>query len=261
MKIIGFSQLRNELEKGNLENWFRCMLSICDYIYIYDQNSTDGSLDYYSKFDNTVVIKSNTNRFKEEIICKGKLLEKIKKEHPDTDWIFWMDGDTLLDGRLLKDNGSGFKSLCGSLKNDDYQGYLFGHKNLWRSDIYWRKDNFYNWLDENGVCALWRFTKDLFFSKVSGLHGREYPNNITKIRMLEFKLIHRGFATDYQIITKFNVYKLYGQSGPDLERLLDESTLMVEKLPEGILPEWFDIVDTTLPTKKQRIRKIYDESR
>ena len=57
MKIVGFTQLRNELEKGNLENWFKCM-SVCDHIYIFDQNSTDGSLEYYKKFDNVTVIES-----------------------------------------------------------------------------------------------------------------------------------------------------------------------------------------------------------
>ena len=31
MKIIAFTQLRNELNKGNLENWFKCT-EPCDYI-------------------------------------------------------------------------------------------------------------------------------------------------------------------------------------------------------------------------------------
>jgi hypothetical protein len=71
MKIVGFAQLRNELEKGNLENWFKCM-SVCDYIYIFDQNSTDGSQEYYKKFDNVSVIESKENRFSEEL---GRQLE------------------------------------------------------------------------------------------------------------------------------------------------------------------------------------------
>ena len=57
MKIIGFTQLRNEKEKGNLDNWFKQM-SVCDYIYIFDQNSTDGSQEYYKNFNNTFVIES-----------------------------------------------------------------------------------------------------------------------------------------------------------------------------------------------------------
>ena len=78
MKIVGFTQLRNELEKGNLENWFKCM-SVCDHIYIFDQNSTDGSKEYYKKFDNVTVIESDTNRFAEELVCKNELLTNGKK--------------------------------------------------------------------------------------------------------------------------------------------------------------------------------------
>ena len=53
-KIIAFAQLRNELRKGNLQNWFRQM-EICDYIYIFDQNSDDGSQEYYKKFKNRII--------------------------------------------------------------------------------------------------------------------------------------------------------------------------------------------------------------
>ena len=87
MKIIGFSQLRNELSKGNLENWFQCM-GVCDYIYIFDQASDDGSHDIYSQHDNVVLIQSEENRFHEEILCKKEMLEKLLSEHPDVDWIF-----------------------------------------------------------------------------------------------------------------------------------------------------------------------------
>ena len=54
MKLIGFAQLYNELQKGNLINWFKCM-EICDYIYIFDQNSTDGSREIYSQHDNVMI--------------------------------------------------------------------------------------------------------------------------------------------------------------------------------------------------------------
>jgi len=86
-KIVGFSQLHNELELGNLENWFKCM-EVCDEIYIFDQASTDGSRELYKKFDNVHVIESDTNRFEEELICKQELLEKVLIEQPDTEWIF-----------------------------------------------------------------------------------------------------------------------------------------------------------------------------
>jgi hypothetical protein len=261
MKIIGFTQLRNELEKGNLENWFNCMLPICDYIYIFDQNSTDGSKDYYKKYDNVIVIESQTNRFKDELLCKIELLNKIKTEQPDTDFIMWLDGDELIDGRLLKNNGLVFRDMCIELQQHDYEGYLFGHKNLWRSDIHERLDDSYDSLDRVGVCKLWRFSKELHLLNNKGLHNPQYPANFKKFGRLNFCLIHRGFSTDYQIITKYDVYKSNGQSGWALERLLDESTLKVCEINHDILPDWFKINDNINPLTKKKIRDVYNEQK
>ena len=81
MKIIGFSQLRNELSKGNLENWFQCM-GVCDYIYIFDQASDDGSHDIYAQHDNVVLVQSEENRFHEEILCEKTTTREIAIRTP-----------------------------------------------------------------------------------------------------------------------------------------------------------------------------------
>lgn len=261
MKIIGFTQLRNEIEKGNLENWFKCMTPICDYIYIFDQNSTDGSIDYYKQFSNTVVIESPINRFKEELICKDELLRKIKNEHPDTTYIQWLDGDEIIDGRLLKNNGTPFKNMCLQLQNDNAKGYFYGHKNLWRSDVYERLDDSFDWMDNHGVCKLWKFSMNLQFETAEGLHRINYPLNLDPIKRLPYSLIHRGFATDYQIINKYEIYQSYGQSGWALDRLLEESTLKVRKIDMSMIPDWFEIKDDTDPNNKKKIKDIYNEKK
>lgn len=259
MKIVGFTQLRNELEKGNLENWFKCMQQVCDYIYIFDQNSTDGSIEYYKKFENVVAVLSPTNRFEEENVCKNELLNLVKKDHPDTDWIFWTDGDELVDGRLLKDDA--FRSLCNHLDVNypEQNGVTFGYKNLWRSDIYFRKDNDYNALNGCGRCCLWRFSQDLHFEEQKGLHLAPYPKGIKSfVRVESYFIIHRGFSTDKQITDKYRIYKNKGLKGY-VERLLDETTLDVEPLECGLLPDWFEIKDDVHPSQKEKIRKIYNK--
>lgn len=262
MKIIGFSQLRNEIKKGNLENWFKCMLPICDFIYIFDQNSTDGSLEYYKKFNNVIVIESDTNRFNEEMICKSELLEMIKIDHPDTDFIQWLDGDELLDGRLVNNNGKLFREMCEELLKDGYHGYLYGHKNLWRSDIYERIDDHYDWLDINGLCKLWKFNPNIKFKTMVGLHSAQYyPITITNIKRLGYSLIHRGFATDLQIISKYEIYKSFGQTGWKLDRLFNESTLNVKRIDDVLLPDWFEISDDVNPTTKKKIIDIYNDKK
>tara|TARA_R110000787_G_scaffold40066_11_gene99864 strand:- start:3338 stop:4129 length:792 start_codon:yes stop_codon:yes gene_type:complete len=257
MKIIAFTQLRNELTKGNLENWFKCT-EPCDYRYIFDQDSTDGSKEYYKKFDNTVVIESPTNRFKEELICKQELMDKLLIEHPDVDWVLWLDGDLLLDGRLLDNNGQNLRGLCDAGMQQGIEAFFFGHYNLWRSDIHYRLDEGYHGL-HGQWCPLWRNTGRLKFDCTPGLHKPQYPLTFRKVANSGFNVVHRGFATDSQIITKYDTYKGFGQKGWDLDRLLDEKTLDVTPLEDGILPSWFNKTDIVDPREKKKIIKLYEE--
>lgn len=259
IKIIGFSQLRNEHAKGNLRNWLKQMFQVCEYVYVYDQNSTDGSQEIYKEYKNLHVIYSNKNRFSEEITCKGELLNKVLTEHPDTHYLFWVDGDTLVDGKLLANNGSNLQNLCHAGIQSDIDGFKFEHYNLWRSDIYYRVDDKYHDLN-GGVCALWRNNGRLSYPTKNGLHHQQWPNGIDKIAQVPFGLIHRGFATDYQIITKYKVYGSRGQSGWALDRLLNEEGLTVKKLPDYYLPEWFQITDDVHPQNKKRMREVYEEN-
>jgi hypothetical protein len=256
MKIVGFTQLRNELSKGNLHNWLKQMFEICEYVYVYDQNSDDGSKEIYKNFSNLRVIESEINDFKNEISCKKKLLDTLLLEQPDTEFIIWLDGDSLLDSRLTNDNNKILIDICNYAKNNNIDGILLGHYNLWRSDIHYRIDNAYHSLS-HGVCAIWRNNKNLNFQSIHGLHQPQYPNGIVTTIKIPYSIIHRGFATDYQIITKYNVYKSYGQDGWALERLLDETTLEVVELDTNILPSWFKITDATNPKEKEKIINIF----
>ena len=249
-KVVGFTQLHNELEQGNLENWFRSMFQICDCIYIYDQGSTDGSREIYETYDNVHVIYSETNDFINEITCKAKLLKKAKEEQSDADWFFWMDGDTLVEGQLTR------PILNQYLANVGEDGVKFGHLNLWRSDTWTRLDDGFHGLHTNGVLCMWRNKEDLAFPEQEGLHHAQHPLQVYTSTRAPYSLIHRGFATDESIIRKYNTYKERGQTGWALERLLNEETLKVTKV-EGFLPDWF-VPDEKNPTTKKKLREIYD---
>lgn len=259
IKIIGFTQLRNELSKGNLVNWLRQMFEICQYVYIYDQDSDDGSKEVYKNHPNLVVIESINNDFKQEIKCKKILLERLLNDHPDTEFILWLDGDSLLESAFTENNNELLYSLCQKAKNENIDAFILKHYNLWRSDIHYRLDNQYNSLNDSGVVSIWRNNGMLKFENTNGLHQRQYPNGISKTLKLPFGIIHRGFATDYQIITKYNVYKENGQNGWALDRLLDESTLQVTTIDKSMLPTWFTITDEVNPINKVKIRDVYNK--
>ncbi len=254
-KIIGFAQLHNELELGNLENWFKCM-GVCDEIYIFDQASTDGSKEYYKNFPNAHVIESPINRFEEELICKQELLDKLLEENPDTDWIFWLDGDTLLDSRLL--NRVTLEDELFKLEINNIQSGFLGHYNLWRSDVWHRVDDQYDHFMQAGRMAFWKNTGSLKFNTEPGLHKSQHPQGILTGARLNYYLIHKGFATDKQLIKKYENYKSRGQTGWALDRLLDENGLKVESVPIGVTPGWA-IKDQKHPSSKKKLREIYEE--
>lgn len=254
-KLIGFSQLHNELSLGNLENWFKCM-QVCDYIYIFDQNSTDGSLEYYKKFPNVTVIESSTNRFEEELLCKQELLNKLLAEHEDVDWIFWMDGDTLLDRRLL--NKKAINSVFTYCEKNKFDSIILGHYNLWRSDTWHRIDNEYDHFMKAGRMAFWKNTGQLKFNLSKGLHHSQHPLGVNKPVRINANLIHKGFADENQILSKYKNYKSRGQSGWALERLLDESTLDVAPVPLEEIPP-FAVLNTINPLTRPTLKSLYDQ--
>jgi len=58
-------------------------------------------------------------------------------------------------------------------------------------------------------------------------------------------------------VDKYLNYRSLGQKGWDLDRLIDEKTLTVERVPENILPKWFNPKDTENPKDKKLIIDLY----
>lgn len=253
MKIFGFAQLRNEKSKGNLENWFRCMNSVCDKIFVFDQHSTDGSHEIYNRQDHLTVMQASKNLFNIEVICKAELLKLLLKDITPVDWIFWMDGDTILDGRLC--DREHLERLL--FEKREFDEVRLGHYNLWRSDIHYRTDDQFHGL-HGGVSAFWRNNGRLFFPEISGLHQRVVPLGMdTWSSALPYSLIHKGFATDYQIITKYEIYKSRGQCGWALDRLLNEEGLTTELVPDEVFPSWYKKEKNTDPKFLKPIKEIH----
>ena len=256
MKVVGFAQLRNEHSKGNLENWFMIMNQLCERFYIFDQASNADSYILYRHFQDRVrLIESPTNRFSEELLCKGELLQWLLKDDGDADWILWLDGDTLLDGDLLRDGAQKFWDLCQRGIDEAIDGFRMGHYNLWRSDIHYRVDSQYHDFHRRGRVPLWRNNGNLYFPESAGLHRRQQVQGLKTIERVDYSLVHRGFATDKQILDRYDLYKGLGQSGWSLERLLDEKSLSVEILPESVLPDWFYVTNETNPKEMEPLVK------
>jgi len=242
MKLVAMLQVYNELESGNLE---RCMTSLaryCDAVQIYDDGSTDGSYEYimdwwkpwtrgrvlipntkpWCRLEEIDVIRSTNNDFSSELQHKQLQLDRCKELRAD--WIVRLDADEVVEAKG-EDVNNGVRELCST---DKYDSWAFHMVNLWRSPYYYRIDGSWNDVVFN---RLWRVGEaGLKFNIENGLHKTNYPIGATDNEgFAPFEILHYGFASDTEIIRKYNTYKKHGQTGWALNRIVDESTLALRR--------------------------------
>ena len=111
--IAGISRVRNE--SLILEDTLNHFLKYCDRIFIYDDCSTDNSVEIMESFDKVSVIRGeewSPNQWKEESKHRAKLLEKAI----NFDMCLCFDSDERLEGELPEG--------LGGFTFDLYDGYL-----------------------------------------------------------------------------------------------------------------------------------------
>ena len=223
MNIVGFAQLRNESRAGNIMRFANNMEELCDQVYVWDQDSDDNSRDYYETFGWEVVYSAE-NLFHNEIACKAQLLEMVKKE--EEGWVLWLDGDSILNTDLAT-----LTQLLYHAETNGNDCVSFGHINLWENEQQYRIDNNYMHLDDIGVMAAWKISPNLSFYSAEGLHSLQYPTTLrTPLDARDIKIHHYGFLTQEMRQAKHDLYKSMGQTGLDLDRILDVSTLTLKEL-------------------------------
>ena len=230
MIVSAILQLYNELEKGNLVRCLENCKQWADHIYIYDDCSTDGSQEIYLQYtpENNIIFGRERN-FKRELFDKQELLELAKSSSPD--WIFWQDGDAILDRDLTLN----LKQILAQIP-ERVQGAYLHYINIWRSSSFHRVDNLFG---EGNFLVLWR-NENLEYLPQEGLHLPQFPSSIdiNKLAVLPYNILHYGFSSKEQIVRKYLTYKSLGQEGNDLERLIDEySSFDLVKIPVECFPE------------------------
>ncbi len=233
--IVGFCQIYNELEKGNLERFVKYIMPLVDALVVYDDGSTDGSYEYMSKVT-PYIIRGVENNFADEINHKQLLLEEALKLSPD--FILWLDADEVLSANAADE----LQNLCDYCISNDFDALSFHEINIWRSHSWKRTDSKYN----NGwFVRLWRVSNDIHYIKAEpGLHQPPYPTTIQNIKRIKtIKVLHYGFASQKNLAYKYLIYKSHGQRGYYmLDRLISEEQLVLEKIPQELFPEglWTD---------------------
>jgi glycosyltransferase involved in cell wall biosynthesis len=228
MKAVGFLQAFNERVTGNIERCITNLKSFCDDIVAYDDGSTDGTYEYL-KDNCTKVIRAEKNDWLNELHHKGELLSVALELQPD--FIIWADCDEIFQHNMTHM----VKKALDLAVQHGCDGIDFREVNLWKSLSWCRLDNQYN----DGVfCRAWRNNGKLSYSPKTGHHLSQVPQGVGRTFLCtDINIIHYGFSSTEKIQNKYNRYKELGQSGYNLQRLIDERTLKLAPVPREWLPE------------------------
>jgi glycosyltransferase involved in cell wall biosynthesis len=228
MKIAIYLQLQDELEKGNLRRCLNNCKQYADYIFIYDDCSKDGSQDVYKEYvDPSHIILGTEPSFHREMFIKQQLFELAIKTNAD--WLGWVDGDAILDRQFTLN----LKAILEQKSKEGIETIQTHYTNLWRSDSFCRMDNLFNDLY---IYPFWKNNGRLHYKPYDGLHQPQYPLGTGKATVIPYRFIHYGFSTEYQIVRKYLMYKGLGQAGYYLDRLIDESSLVLKRLDISMYP-------------------------
>ena len=266
MKIYAFIQMYNEKITGNLERCLKNCKKWADEIIIYDDKSTDDSVEYAKQFTKHIIL-GDKNEWLKETFHKEIMLKYIHNMEIKPDWILWIDCDEILNN----DGIINLKKFCAEEFYKNIDAYKFQQINLWRGENYYRTDGLLYNSDGYNKCSigwfvrLWKYNINLSMITDVGLDLRLYPQNIQIIEPCNFKIIHYGFS-DYKKLMKHigvhlhtkkdlietangEIYvrlanegyewaKSYVVNGKGLSNMfLNESNLTVEKVPLEWFPE------------------------
>lgn len=228
LKLVGFLQIHNESENGNLLRVLNHMKKFCDEIVIYDDGSTDDSVEIASRYTKHI-IKGKTNDFKNELEHKQQLLNLALPLNPD--WIVWLDADEVFDrdGEIY-----GIRALCNFGNAKGIDGFSFQEFNLWKTTDKYRVDELWHKLWQ---IRLWKNNGNLEFLQDIGLHHQMYPQGLENVYRSNFKVIHYGFSSEEKLKQKYEMYKKAGQTGRLLDRLTDETGIKLEPFSR----DWFPL--------------------
>ncbi len=221
MKLCGFVQVYNEVERGNLHRCLRNLRAYCDDIAVYDDGSTDNSAAV-ARAMGCHVLRGDRNDHTQETLHKQRLLDFIG-ERIAPDYVFWLDADEVLDA---DGTAGGVRALC----DGGPHSFDFEEVTLWRSHLWRRMD----YLGRGRFCRLWRCDQPLRIPPAIGLHRQLYPNGL-QIKPAPFKVLHFGYATREAIERRWIERTRLGVPKHIRARGIDESRMVLEPVPR----EWF----------------------
>ena len=170
----------NEETTGHLKRCLDNCSQWADEIIIYDDKSTDNSVELAKKYTEHIIL-GNKNEWLKETFHKETLLKYIHNMNKTPDWILWVDCDEIVDRYTIKN----IKTFCSNNIDTNIDAYSFQQINLWRGEQYYRTDGVLYGDNPNGCgwfVRLWKYNPDMTMKQIIGADQRLYPITIKNIQ-------------------------------------------------------------------------------
>lgn len=222
MEITLIAVCRNEANTGHVDTFLKWNVPLFDNVIIYDDASSDDTVNLL-KQSGVEAIENEISIFKNELLIREKILAEAKVRFPTTAWFMILDLD-----EVLTCSREELMTIIEKAENQNCTGVRFRLVNLWKSEVYFRTDEYFN---KVAKIHLWKNQRDMYFSGESGLHRELHPISIQAIYAQDsVRILHLGFSTREKIVQKFVTYKNFGQESRSLWRLIDERYMEAQPL-------------------------------
>ena len=241
-KICAFVQMYNEVERGFLTQCLENAKRFCSDIVIYDDGSTDNSVEVASKYTKHIIV-GKENNIRRELFHKQEILDYAMKEI-SPDWFFWIDCDEI----LCKKGLNRMQELCKLADEQKVTGLTFHELNLWRGENWCRYDTLF---DKGWFTRLWKNNSRLKFNVQEGVNLSLFPRGLNAM-CADFRVIHYGFCYLNKMYRHIGVglghpFETLPKIAPN-NWILNESNLHVELVPHEVYSDENQPTCTAKPT-------------
>lgn len=235
--IVASFVVKNEADRY-LHMSLSCAKELFDEVFVFDDNSTDSTIDIVSKYTDNIFINDGVSFMEHEGQYRQNAWYKCIDELglTENDWIFVIDADEIfgLEGKKYEDKP--LDAIVSGLKQEIYD-YTSKDKESWRihipdiqsfvdDDFYYRSDGYWN---QNYAPRLGRAVKKPFFNKKMGsfsIPQQQVMNSA--VRFSPLKLLHFGYLHPADLQARYDRYsnlKNHGHNDKHIQSIVKTPNL------------------------------------
>jgi len=224
----------------NVERWFDRVLTkmeeVADEIVVFDDNSTDKTVEIAQKHKKVVEIHRQTETTFNEARDREILYQLCKSRNPD--WVIINDGDEELEEKFTREVA---EKLMNPIRPDTH-AYIFRYITHWDSEDMQRTDGIF------GNMANVRMVRNMPNQHIVSNHPQGFHCNsvpwvpIENVVITPYRIRHYGYVDRDDRVRKYNWYqdmdtdkrtRMIGAS--DYSHLIDVNVKLVKYTPDNTL--------------------------